>query len=206
MPEIRTSRLLLRYWRESDREPFARMNADPIVREHFPSLLNRRESDAGADRIEASFTEHGFGLWALELVGEEEFIGFAGLASPQWAPHLVPGVEVGWSLMAHRWGQGYATEAARAALDFAFDRLQLQEVLSLTVESNLRSRAVMERLGMTHDTADDFEDQADIAGLPPRLVVLYRLSAGRWTDSRRLGTATEPYRRSNASSLIQVEP
>lgn len=151
VPVLRTDRLLLRGWTESDRAPFALMNANPEVMEHFPAPLDRAGSDAFVDRIEAHFADHGFGLWAVEADGE--FLGFTGLAVPRFHVDWMdqrgqPVVEVGWRLRRSAWGSGYATEAARAALDFAFDGLGRDEVVSFTVVENTRSRAVMERLGM----------------------------------------------------------
>lgn len=172
--ELRTERLLLRRWRDEDREPFAALNADPAVMEHFPDPLVREESDALAARIEREFERHGFGLWALELRGGG-FIGFAGLAVPPFEAHFTPAVEVGWRLARSAWGNGYATEAGRAALAFGFERLGLAEIVSMTAVGNARSRAVMERLGMTRDPADDFEIPTLPPGDPLRAHVLYRI-------------------------------
>ena len=145
-----TERLRMRAWRSSDRDPFAALNADPEVMRYFPSVQSREESDAFADRIEARIAELGYGLWALEPVATGQFIGFTGL-NPM--PDDVPGaggVEVGWRLAAAAWGQGYATEAGRAALAVAFDQAGYDEVWSLTATVNGPSRAVMERLGLRH--------------------------------------------------------
>lgn len=148
---MRTGRLILRGWTDEDRLPFADLNADPEVMEHFPARLTRAESDALVDLIMRHFDQHGFGLWAVEA--EEGFIGFTGLAVPRfhvdWMDHREqPVVEVGWRLRRSAWGRGYATEAARACLHYAFDELEREEVVSFTVVGNSRSRAVMERLGM----------------------------------------------------------
>jgi RimJ/RimL family protein N-acetyltransferase len=178
-PELRTERLTLRRWRDADREPFAAVNADPRVMEFFLAPLSREGSDALVERIEAGFDRHGFGLWALEVRGSGEFIGFTGLAPPEFDAHFTPAVEVGWRLAAPAWGQGYATEAARAAIGFGFERAGLEEIVSMTSATNLRSRAVMERLGMSHDPADDFDHPAIPAGHPLRRHVLYRLSSAR---------------------------
>lgn len=144
---IETGRLLLRRWRDSDREPFAALNADPLVMEHFPATLSREESDALVDRIEAGFEQNGFGLWAVEASGS--FIGFTGLSVPTFTARFTPCVEVGWRLARTAWGHGYATEAARAVLDHGFGGLGLAEIVSFTVVDNVRSRAVMRRIGMT---------------------------------------------------------
>jgi RimJ/RimL family protein N-acetyltransferase len=172
--EIQTTRLLLRRWRDSDRPGFAALNADTRVMEHFPSVLTRADSDAAVDRIEAHFERHGFGLWAVEVPDQAPFIGFVGLAVPSFDAHFTPCVEVGWRLAADWWGRGYATEAARAVLAIGFGPLALDEIVSMTVPENKRSRRVMERLGMTHDPADDFNHptQPD-----HRRHVLYRLQA-----------------------------
>lgn len=170
--ELRTARLLLRRWVVADRDPFAAMNADPRVMEYLPAVLGPGESDALADRIAHHFDTHGFGLWAVEIPGVTPFAGFVGLAVPAFRAHFTPCVEVGWRLAAGCWGQGYATEAGRAAVDFGFERLSLPEVVSFTVPDNLRSRRVMERLGMAHEPADDF----DHPNAPPlrQRHVLYR--------------------------------
>ena len=172
---ITTPRLLLRAWTEADRAPFAAMNADPAVMEHFPALLTRAESDALAGRIQEHLTTHGWGLWAVEERGTHGFIGFTGLARPCFEAHFTPAVEVGWRLGRSSWGQGYATEAARAAVAYGFVTLQLAAIVSFTTVSNLRSQAVMRRLGMTHDPADDFDHPQLAPGHPLRRHVLFRL-------------------------------
>jgi RimJ/RimL family protein N-acetyltransferase len=177
--ELRTPRLVLRAWRAADREPFAAMNADPRVMEHFPAALTRDESDALADRIEAHFAEHGFSLWALEIPGVAPFGGFVGLAVPRFTAHFTPCVEIGWRLDASVWGRGYATEAARVVLAYGFEQLGLEEIVSFTTEKNMRSRRVMERIGMRHDPADDFDHPALDAHDPLRRHVLYR-ARGDW--------------------------
>ncbi|GAA1765572.1 GNAT family N-acetyltransferase [Streptomonospora arabica] len=174
---LRTPRLLLRGWRAADREPFARLNADPAVMEHFPRLRTRRESDTGVGRIEAHLAEHGFGLWAVEVAATGEFVGFTGLQQTVFPAHFTPAVEVGWRLARHAWGRGYATEAARAAVAFGFDECGLGEIVSFTVPANVRSRAVMRRLGMRHSSADDFDHPALPESHPLKRHVLYRLGA-----------------------------
>lgn len=173
--ELRTGRLLLRRWREEDRRPFAALNADPAVMEFFPAPLDRDESDELFERIEMGFERHGFGLWALELLGSGEFVGFTGLAAPPFEAHFTPAVEVGWRLAHSAWGNGYATEAGRASLAHGFGELGLEEIVSMTTVRNRRSRAVMERLGMSRDPADDFEFPLLPPGDPLRPHVLYRL-------------------------------
>jgi ribosomal-protein-alanine N-acetyltransferase len=178
-PELRTPRLTLRRWRDEDREPFAAMNADPRVMEFFVAPLSSGESDALVGRIEAGFDRDGFGLWALEVRETGEFIGFTGLAPPEFEAHFTPAVEVGWRLAAPAWGRGYATEAARAALGFGFERAGLEEIVSMTSAVNERSRAVMERLGMRRDPADDFDHPGVPPGHPLRPHVLYRTVSPR---------------------------
>ena len=184
--EILTERLRLRRWRDEDRAPFAAMNADPRVMEHFPALLSREESDARCAGIEAHFEEHGYGLWAVEVIDNASFAGFIGLGQPRFEAHFTPCVEIAWRLAADHWGRGFATEGARAAINFGFEHLGLKEILSSTVPGNARSRRVMEKLGMTHNEQDDFDHPL----LPPghRLSrhVLYRLHAAN-CDCREYG-------------------
>ncbi|HUI43870.1 MAG TPA: GNAT family N-acetyltransferase [Terriglobia bacterium] len=177
-PELRTLRLILRRWRADDRAPFAALNADPAVMEHFPRLLPRADSDALAARIEGHFAKHGFGLWAVEIPDVTPFAGYIGLSGPSIQAHFTPCVEVGWRLACAYWGCGYATEGARAALEFGFKRLGLAEIVSFTVPANLRSRRVMERLGMSYSPADDFDHPAFADGHPLRRHVLYRIRNG----------------------------
>jgi len=170
-------RLRLRRWRDEDREPFAAMNADPRVMEFFAKPLNRTESDALVDRIEAHFGEHGFGLWAVEVPGVAAFVGFTGLSMARFSAPFTPCIEVGWRLAATHWGRGYATEAARLALDHGFGPTGLTEIVSFTSATNLRSRAVMERLGMRRDPADDFDHPSLPEAHPLRRHVLYRITS-----------------------------
>jgi RimJ/RimL family protein N-acetyltransferase len=176
---LRTERTALRRWRPADREPFAALNADPRVMAHFPSALSRSQSDAFADTIEQELAERPFGLWALEIAGVTPFAGFVGLHVPSFTAPFTPCVEIGWRLAVRHWGRGYATEAARAVLTHAWDRLGLDEVLSFTAVGNAPSRAVMTRIGMTHDPADDFDHPRLPEGHPLRRHVLYRVRATR---------------------------
>lgn len=156
-PELRTARLVLRNWRTTDRAPFAALNADPEVMRHFPSTLTAEQSDQMVDAIVARWAVLRFGLWAVERVDTGEFIGFVGLSSPTWSSE--PLVEVGWRLARGHWGNGFATEAGRAVLAFGFAEVQLpqDEIVSFTTVENVRSRRVMERLGMRHDVRRDFD-------------------------------------------------
>jgi RimJ/RimL family protein N-acetyltransferase len=146
--------------------------------EFFPNTLNRNESDAMVVRIQDHFARHGFGLWAVEVPGVADFIGFVGLSVPQFEAPFTPCVEIGWRLAFEHWGKGYATEAARAALDFGFQHLSLKEVVSFTVPANRRSRAVMERIGMTRNPLEDFDHPSLPEGHPLRRHVLYRALRG----------------------------
>jgi ribosomal-protein-alanine N-acetyltransferase len=168
-------RVRLRPWRIEDREAFAAMNSDPRVMEFFRSPLTRADSDAMADRIDRHFNQYGFGLWVIEVPGLAPFIGFAGLIWAQFSAHFTPAVEIGWRIAFDHWRHGYATEAARLALDFGFEILALEEVVSFTAAGNLRSRAVMERLGMRRDPGGDFDYPGFPQSHPLRRHVLYRI-------------------------------
>jgi RimJ/RimL family protein N-acetyltransferase len=173
--ELGTERLILRQWRESDRAPFAAMNADAEVMRYFRGPLDRAASDAFVDRIEAGFEQNGFGLWAVEVRGTGAFIGFIGLARQTFEAHFTPAVEIGWRLRREGWGHGHATEGARAALAYGFGPAGLDEIVSMTTRTNERSQAVMRRLGMTRDPADDFVYPLLPEDHPLRPHVLYRL-------------------------------
>ena len=186
-PTLRTARLILRPWRDEDLAPFAALNADPAVMEHFPAPLSRAESDAFAAQVRREMDERGFGLWAVEAPGVAPFVGFTGLAVPRFDAHFTPCVEIGWRLAHAHWGRGYAPEAARAVLEHGFQQLGLDEIVSFTAAGNLRSRRVMEKLGMTHDPADDFDHPSLAPGHPLRRHVLYRVRpAGRRATVRRI--------------------
>ena len=180
-PALATARLCLRPWRTEDLPAFAALNADLRVMEFFPKLLDRPESDAMAARIAEHFDRHGFGLWAVEVVNQVDFIGYVGLSVPQFEAPFTPCVEIGWRIAYEHWGRGYAIEGAKAAVDFAFRELRLEQLVSFTVPANLRSRRVMERLGMTHSPADDFDHPNLSEGHPLRRHVLYRFLRSQWT-------------------------
>ena len=173
---LRTDRLHLRRWRPEDLEPFADLNADPVVMEFFPRTLSRGESDAFADRIEQHFEEHGFGLWAVEVVDGGEFAGYVGLWSATFDASFTPAVEVGWRIARRFWGRGLAPEGARTVVADGFDRLGLPGIVSFTSVINTRSRRVMEKIGMSHDPGEDFDHPAVAANSPLRPHVLYRLT------------------------------
>jgi RimJ/RimL family protein N-acetyltransferase len=174
--EIRTPRLLVRPWRDQDFEPYAAMNADPRVMEYFPSVVSRDESRVRFERGNARMAERGYGLWPVEVAGGAPFIGIVGLTDPDFQAPFMPAVEIGWRLAADHWGRGYATEAARAVLAFGFERLALPEIVSFTTVANVRSRRVMEKLGMRRSSDDDFLHPSIPDGHPLRPHVLYRLS------------------------------
>ena len=158
----------------------ANFNADPKVMEFMPKVLSRQESHSLVERIESNFTEHGFGLFAAELVNSQTFIGFIGLAIPRFQASFTPCVEIGWRIAFEHWGNGYATEGARAVLEFAFTELTLREVVSFTVTANLRSRRVMERIGMK------FIEEFDHPSLPEghllKRHVLYAITKASWNQ------------------------
>jgi RimJ/RimL family protein N-acetyltransferase len=185
VPELRTERLVLRAWRDADRTPFAAMNADPVVMEHFPSTLTRAQSDAMVDLIQQRWADGRPSLWAVEVPAVADFVGFVGLLEPSFTAPFTPCVEVGWRLAAPFWGHGYAPEGAAAALEHGFDVLDLGEIVSFTVRANDRSRRVMEKLGLHHDPADDFDHPNLAPGDPLRRHELYRLSAAEWRAARR---------------------
>ncbi len=157
---IATDRLILRNWRPSDQEPWAALNADPEVMEHFPALLSADEAAAMLAANQALITDRGWGLWAVERRADGVFLGFTGLMPLRESNPLAPGVEIGWRFARHAWGAGYASEAARGALAYGFDKLHLPEIVAFTATTNLRSQAVMDRIGMTRREDLDFDHPA----------------------------------------------
>ena len=177
--EFQTDRLCLRQWREEDREPFAELNADQRVMEYFPSVLGPADSDALMERCQSLIAGQGWGFWAVETRHDNKFIGFVGLNSPAYKLPFSPCVEIGWRLGFRHWSKGYATEAAKGALQKGFEVLGFQEIVSYTPLKNRRSRAVMERLNM-RDTGETFEHPKIEPGHPLRLHCLYRLQRTQW--------------------------
>jgi RimJ/RimL family protein N-acetyltransferase len=177
--ELRTERLLLRQWRETDRSAFAAMNADPRVMEHFPAPLDRAASDAFLERVRKGIETRGWGLWAVEPPGGGPAAGFVGLNPVGDDLPMAPAVEVGWRLAYEHWGRGFAPEAARRALRFAFEELELDEVVSFTTVRNDRSRRVMAKLGLSHDPARDF-DHPRTPGWSGQRHVLYAVTREAW--------------------------
>lgn len=179
-PDLHTERLLLRGRRPSDRDPFAASNADPEVMRHFPSVLSRAESDALVERIQQHWALEGWGLWAVEVVGGPEFVGFVGLNRVRFEVPFTGAMEIGWRLARAAWGHGYASEGARAVAAVAFGAAGLDELVSMTSTTNPRSQAVMVRLGMHRDPADDF-DHPRVPPGPLQRHVLYRMRRDEWT-------------------------
>ena len=180
--EFDTPRLRLRQWRESDREPFATLNADPVVMEFFPALVSREVSDASINTWQSQFAEHGWSNWAVEVRNTETFAGFVGLSIPRRLLPFSPCVEIGWRLARAHWGKEYATEAALGAVRVAFEELALPEIVSFTTLLNVKSRAVMERIGM-HNANKDFEHPGVPPGHPQRMHCRYRIRRTQWRAS-----------------------
>jgi RimJ/RimL family protein N-acetyltransferase len=182
--ELQTERLLLRRWRDDDLTPFAAMVADPEVMRYFPGTQSTAEAAALIERVHAHLAEHGFGLWALERKDNGAFIGFTGLGvvgfEAPFCKGSAPTIEIGWRLSRSQWRQGFASEAARASLAFAFDHLQLPEVVAFTVPANQASRGVMTKIGMQRDPADDFQHPNLPGGHPLHEHVLYRINRAQW--------------------------
>jgi RimJ/RimL family protein N-acetyltransferase len=179
-PTLRSERLLLRRWTDEDRDVLAQIHADPVVMRYRPAPLSRDQSDAVIDETEESFDTDGFGLWALERLEDGRLLGFTGFGTSDFDAPFCPAVDIGWTLARDVWGHGYATEGAVVALNYAFDQLRLDEVVAHTTEGNERSRAVMHRLGMTHDPADDFDAPWYRPDHTRRRFVLYRLERSDW--------------------------
>ncbi len=179
--ELETPRLLLRQWQPSDLEPFAKLNADPMVMEHFPATRTLEETKAFVERIKETFDSRGYGLFATELQKTGAFIGFVGLMPAQFESHFTPCVEVGWRLAKEYWGRGYAPEAARRVLKFGFELIKLDEILSWTATSNTNSMRVMEKIGMRRDLRGDFDHPNIPDGHRLQRHVLYRLKSSEFS-------------------------
>jgi 3-dehydroquinate dehydratase/shikimate dehydrogenase len=180
---IQTKRLILRDWKDSDLEAFAKMNADSQVMEYFPSILSREQSDSMLKKMHSLIQKNGYGFWALSLIKTGEFLGFVGLNEVTFSSHFTPAIEIGWRLSFEHWGKGYATEAATASLAYGFETLNLPEIVSFTTTLNMRSRHVMEKIGMHHNEADDFDHPKLEPGHPLRRHVLYRIGQNDWLKS-----------------------
>lgn len=173
MIEILTPRLKLREWKEEDKEQFFKINSDSKVMEFMPKLLSKEESDNFIERIKLRFKEDGYSSFAVELIEDKTFIGFIGLSIPKFDAFFTPCVEIGWRLAYEYWGNGYATEGAQASLDYGFNDLGLSEIVSFTVPKNVRSRRVMERIGMTF--VQEFDHPLLPAGHPLKRHILYKI-------------------------------
>lgn len=145
---LKTDRLILRTWKDEDREPFAAMNADPEVMQYLFNKLDRKESDELIDRFRNDYARQGYGMMSVERMEKGEFLGFTGIGHHRWFPDEV---EIGWRLARFAWGRGYATEAAKACVDYAFKVLALDHLIAITLPENVRSQAVMKRIGMKED-------------------------------------------------------
>lgn len=174
---LETPRLILRSWRDADIDPWVEMSADPRVMEYFPSAYTRAQSEASAAKMRVRLESDGYGWWPIEVKGGAPFAGVIVLQEIPFEAHFTPAMEVGWWLAHEHWGHGYATEGARAALDFAFGELKRPEIVAITTPVNQRSQRVMQRLGMTRDPNDDFEHPWIDQRHPLRTHVLYRLRA-----------------------------
>ncbi|WP_107667624.1 GNAT family N-acetyltransferase [Cyanothece sp. BG0011] len=173
MLKILTPRLKLREWKEKDKEPFFKLNSDPRVMEFMPKLLSKQESDSFVERIKTHFRDYQYGLFAVELIEDKSFIGFIGLSIPKFDAFFTPCVEIGWRLAYDYWGKGYATEGAKASLDYGFQELGLSEIVSFTASQNVRSRKVMERINMKY--IDEFNHPVLPKGHPLEKHVLYKI-------------------------------
>jgi RimJ/RimL family protein N-acetyltransferase len=180
LPTLETERLRLRDWRESDLEPFAAMNADPVVMRHFPSVQTREQSDASVRRCQKIPETYPFGVFAAETKADGRFIGFIGLAIPRFEAHFTPCVEIGWRLRADVWGQGLATEGAKRVLELGFGAANLTQIVAMTTLENIASQRVMQKIGMVHDPKEDFDHPELAEGHRLRRHVLYRLTRERW--------------------------
>jgi ribosomal-protein-alanine N-acetyltransferase len=183
-PTLHTRRLLLRRWTSDDHDAFAQINADPDVARYRFKPMSKTESDELLDEIEGCFDQHSFGMWAVERIRDQRLIGSVGLEVAHDDALFSPPQYMGWTLARDAWGHGYATEGASAVLDYVFDVVGLPEVVAHTTNANERSQAVMERLGMTHDIAHDFDGPWYPAGHPHRRFVLYRVTAAHWRAHR----------------------
>ncbi len=177
---ITTNRLILRPWIPEDIEPFAKLNADPLVREYFSSILNRKESDHVAKFISDEIEKNGYGFWAVSAPQISDFIGFIGIRPVDFESHFTPAVEIGWRLAREFWGNGYATEGATAALKYGFQTLNLDEIVAFTAVANARSRNVMEKIGMHRSPEDDFDHPQLAVDDKLRRHVLYRIQRKEW--------------------------
>ncbi|PTY04106.1 GNAT family N-acetyltransferase [Verrucomicrobia bacterium LW23] len=178
--DIITSRLRLRRWSRHDIVPFSLINEDPRVMRFMPRTMSMAETREWINVIEAHFEEHGYGVWAVERLDSQKLIGFTGIQVPRYAAAFTPCVEVGWRFAFEAWGNGFATEAAHAALEYGFCKAGLREILSFTVPANEKSWRVMERIGMRRDEKADFHHPVLPQGHPLSFHYLYRIGKDEW--------------------------
>lgn len=176
---LETERLWLRQWKSSDYSAFSVMCADPAVMRFYPAVLSKQESEKLVWALTATIDEQGWGFWAVELKATAEFIGFVGLRHQELALPDAPFVEIAWRVASTHWGKGYATEAANAALAFAFNELEAEAVYAFTALINQPSRKVMSRVGMT-DTQQDFDHPALAKDHPLARHCLYKITEVAW--------------------------
>ena len=190
---LSTERLILRTWKPSDIPLMAAISSNPLVMEHFPATQDIAATQALVNHINQHYEKFGYALYAVETKDTHEFIGFVGLNHPpfeipNFQPKGLPIVEIGWRLSSKHWGKGYATEAAKAVLHYAFSELNLSEIISFTVVANIKSRRVMQKIGLHHAEADDFDHPKLEENSPLRRHVLYRLTRDDYlsnTDKRK---------------------
>ncbi|MDH5393723.1 MAG: GNAT family N-acetyltransferase [Gammaproteobacteria bacterium] len=185
--EIKTERLLMRQWREEDLFDFWLLNSDPEVMEYLPEIPSEEDSNILAEKIIKLIARNGWGFWAIETLNDNSFIGFVGLNEPKYELPVNPCVEVGWRLARKYWGNGYATEAGNASLDFAFDNLNVNEIYSFTSVANKKSQAVMERLNMIN-THSNFNHPTIPDDSPYREHVLYKIDKENWSNEKYVGS------------------
>jgi 3-dehydroquinate dehydratase/shikimate dehydrogenase len=179
---IETERLILRNWLDRDLPFFVKINQDPRVMEYFPALQNEEQSKNIIERCKQLYREKGYCLFACELKATGEFIGFVGLLDVNFEAYFIPAMEIGWRLAYEHWGKGYATEAAKSVLDYAFNTWSLQELVSFTTINNWRSRKVMEKIGMKQDPEGEFEHPLLAEGHPLRRHALYRITKDQYLN------------------------
>lgn len=184
--EIKTERLFLRQWCKDDLADFSLLNSDPKVMKYLPKILSRKESNNLADKIINLISENGWGFWAIEKINDNSFIGFVGLHEPKYDLPVKPCVEIGWRLAREYWGNGYATEAGNAALEFAFKTLNLDNIYSFTSVANVKSQSVMERLNLVNQSVN-FNHPSIPEGNQYSEHVLYKISKETWTVNDATG-------------------
>ena len=182
MKILETDRLILRTWHDEDLQPMLAINQDPKVMEYFPELQDLEATKKLIVRINSHFEKYGYTVYATERKDSGEFIGFIGLFTPEFESHFTPSTEIGWRLSSNHWGQGFATEGAKAVLDYAFRELKMPEIVSFTAAGNAKSIRVMQKIGLQHNETDDFDHPKLDDESPLKRHVLYRLSREKYTQ------------------------